>query len=195
MEKSLSEMSLEELWIMFPIILKEHNPMWKEWYLGEEKLIIGSIGNDNIERINHIGSTSVDGLIAKPTIDILLEITKDCDLKFLVNVLEENGYIFEKQPQKPAPHMMFMKGYTEKGFAEKVFHLHVRYLDDWNELYFRDYLQSHTDISQKYGKLKMSLKDKYEHNRDGYTEAKTEFIRKYTTIGKIEFKNKYSPRK
>ncbi|NFP91272.1 GrpB family protein [Clostridium sporogenes] len=195
MEKSLSEMSLEELWIMFPIILEEYNPMWKEWYLGEEKLIIGSIGNDNIERINHIGSTSVDGLIAKPTIDILLEITKDCDLKFLVNVLEENGYIFEKQPQKPAPHMMFMKGYTEKGFAEKVFHLHVRYLDDWNELYFRDYLQSHTDISQKYGKLKMSLKDKYEHNRDGYTEAKTEFIRKYTTIGKIEFKNKYSPRK
>lgn len=195
MEKSLSEMSLEELWIMFPIILEEHNPMWKEWYLQEEKLIISSIGNDNIERINHIGSTSVNGLIAKPTIDILLEITKDCDLKFLVNVLEENGYIFEKQPQKPAPHMMFMKGYTEKGFAEKVFHLHVRYLDDWNELYFRDYLQSHTDISQKYGKLKMSLKDKYEHNRDGYTEAKTEFIRKYTTIGKIEFKNKYSPRK
>ncbi|WP_434304053.1 GrpB family protein [Clostridium botulinum] len=195
MEKSLSEMSLEELWIIFPIILEEHNPMWKEWYLEEEKLIISSIGNDNIERINHIGSTSVNGLIAKPTIDILLEITKDCDLKFLVNVLEQNGYIFEKQPQKPAPHMMFMKGYTEKGFAEKVFHLHVRYLDDWNELYFRDYLQLHTDISQKYGKLKMILKDKYEHNRDGYTEAKTEFIRKYTIIAKIEFKNKYSPRK
>ncbi|WP_434304938.1 GrpB family protein [Clostridium botulinum] len=192
MEKSLSEMSLEELWIIFPIILEEHNPMWKEWYLEEQKLIISSIGNDNIERINHIGSTSVNGLIAKSTIDILLEITKDCDLKFLVNVLEQNGYIFEKQPQKPAPHMMFMKGYTEKGFAKKVFHLHVRYLDDWDELYFRDYLQLHTDISKKYGKLKVSLKDKYEHNRDGYTEAKTEFIRKYTTIAKIEFKNKYS---
>ena len=125
MGKSLLEMSLEELWTLFPVILKEHNPMWKVWYVEEEKLIISSIGNDNIERINHIGSTSVNGLIAKPAIDILLEITKDCDLKFLVNVLEENGYIFEKQPQKPAPHMMFMKGYTEKGFAEKVFHLHA----------------------------------------------------------------------
>ncbi|EDT84765.1 GrpB family protein [Clostridium botulinum] len=195
MGKSLSEMSLEELWMLFPIILEEHNPMWKEWYLQEKKLIISSIGNDNIERINHIGSTSVNGLIAKPTIDILLEITKDCDLKFLVNMLEENGYIFENQPQKPAPHMMFMKGYTEKGFSEKVFHLHVRYLGDWDELYFRDYLRSHTDISQAYGDLKIALKDKYEHNRDGYTEAKTEFIRKYTTIAKIEFKNKYSPRK
>ncbi|MBY6953238.1 GrpB family protein [Clostridium botulinum] len=194
MRKSLSEMSLEELWMLFPIILEEHNPLWEDWYLEEKKLIMSIIEIYNIERINHIGSTSVNRLIAKPTIDILLEITRNCDLKFLVNVLEENGYIFEKQPQKPAPHMMFMKGYTEKGFAEKVFHLHVRYLGDWDELYFRDYLQSHTDISQAYGDLKIALKDKYEHNRDGYTEAKTEFIRKYTTIAKIEFNNKYSSR-
>lgn len=125
---------------------------------GRKKLIMSIIEIYNIERINHIGSTSVNRLIAKPTIDILLEITRDCDLKFLVNVLEENGYIFEKQPQKPAPHMMFMKGYTEKGFAEKVFHLHVRYLGDWDELYFRDYLRSHTDISQAYEDLKLTLK-------------------------------------
>jgi len=95
MGKSLSEMSLKELWMLFPIILEEHNSMWREWYLEEEKLIISSIGNDNIQRINHIGSTSVNGLIAKPTIDILLEITKNCDLKFLVNVMEENGYILK----------------------------------------------------------------------------------------------------
>lgn len=191
MSKSLSEMSLEELWQLFPIILKEHNPMWREWYLQEENLLMTIIGNNHIKRINHIGSTSVNGLISKPTIDILLEITEDCDLKFLVSVLEKNGYIFEKQPQKPAPHMMFMKGYTEKGFEEKVLHLHVRYLGDWNELYFRDYIQWHKDVAEEYGKLKMSLKDKYEHNRDGYTEAKTEFIKKYTNIARSEFKNRY----
>lgn len=191
MSKSLSEMSLEELWQLFPIILKEHNPMWREWYLQEKNLLMTIIGNEHIKRINHIGSTSVNGLISKPTIDILLEITEDCDLKFLVSVLEKNGYIFEKQPQNPAPHMMFMKGYTEKGFEEKVFHLHVRYLGDWNELYFRDYIQSHKDVAEEYGKLKMGLKDKYEHNRDGYTEAKTEFIKKYTNIARSEFKNRY----
>lgn len=191
MSKSLSEMSLEELWQLFPIILKEHNPMWREWYLQEKNLLMTIIGNEHIKRINHIGSTSVNGLISKPTIDILLEITEDCDLKFLVSVLEKNGYIFEKQPQNPAPHMMFMKGYTEKGFEEKVFHLHVRYLGDWNELYFRDYIQWHKDVAEEYGKLKMGLKDKYEHNRDGYTEAKTEFIKKYTNIARSEFKNRY----
>ncbi|HDX9579472.1 TPA: GrpB family protein [Bacillus pseudomycoides] len=185
--KSLSEMSLEELWELFPIILKEHNSIWKDWYVREEKLLNNIIGNQYIERINHIGSTSVNGLLAKPTIDILLEITEDCDLEFLVNVLEKNGYIFEKQPQKPSPHMMFMKGYTEK-----VFHLHIRYIGDWNELYFRDFLRLHKDVSQEYSNLKMNLIDKYEHDRDGYTEAKTEFINKYTKIAKTEFENKYN---
>ncbi|PFD93502.1 hypothetical protein COE15_05720 [Bacillus cereus] len=193
MGKSLSEMSLEELWELFPIILKEHNPIWKDWYLQEEKLLNNIIGNQYIERINHIGSTSVNGLLAKPTIDILIEITEDCDLKFLVSKLEKNGYILEKQPQKPIPHMMFMKGYTAKGFSEKVFHLHVRYLGDWNELYFRDFLQLRKDITQEYSNLKMSLIDKYEHNRDGYTKAKTEFVNKYTKIAKTKFENKYTP--
>lgn len=110
----------------------------------------------------------------------MIEITEDCDLKFLVSKLEKNGYILEKQPQKPVPHMMFMKGYTEKGFAEKGFHLHVRYLGDWNELYFRDFLRLRKDVTKEYSNLKMSLIDKYEHNRDGYTEAKTEFVNKYT---------------
>lgn len=192
MGKRLSEMSLEELWELFPVILKEHDPIWKDWYLQEEKLL-KKIGNQYIERINHIGSTSVNGLLAKPTIDILFEITEDCDLKFLVSMLEENGYIFEKQPQKPAPHMMFMKGYTEKGFAEKVFHLHVRYIGDWNELYFRDFLQLHKEVAQEYSNLKLSLIDKYEHDRDGYTEAKTEFVNKYTKMARIEFENKYTP--
>lgn len=81
-----------------------------------------------IERINHIGSTSVNGLLAKPVIDILLAITEDCDLKFLVSILEKNGYTLEIQVQKLAPHMMFMKGYIEKGFTKKAFHLYVRYL-------------------------------------------------------------------
>ena len=187
MGKSLSDMSLEELWELFPIILTEHNPLWKDWYLQEEKLFKNSIGISYIERINHIGSTSVNGLLAKPTIDILLEITENCDLKFLVSVLEENGYILEKQPYKPAPHMMFMNGYTESGFAEKVFHLHIRYKGNWDELNFRDYLREHHDIAEKYAQLKLRLSDKYQHDRDGYTEAKADFVKKYSKIAKAAY--------
>lgn len=184
MTKSLSEMSLEQLWALFPIILEVHNPAWINWYLQEEQSLKDAVPIQYIERINHIGSTAVKGLLAKPTIDILLEITEDCDLSLLKNLLEENGYLFEKQPRKPAPHMMFMKGYKDKGFAEKVFHLHVRYKGDWDEVYFRDYLRENKDIADKYAKLKLSLKSKYENNRDGYTEAKNEFVKKYTQIAK-----------
>ena len=68
--------------------------------------------------------------------------------------------------------MSFNKGYTEEGFAEKVFHLHLRYFGDNDELYFRDYLNERPDIAEKYEQLKLSLWKKYEHDRDGYTEAR-----------------------
>ena len=192
MKKSLSEMSIAELWQLFPIKLSPYNPLWKNWYLEEEKLITHVIENKNIVRINHIGSTAVDGLISKPTIDILIEIKQDYNLEILIYILKQNGYIFEPQPKNPAPHMMFMKGYSENGFEEKVYHLHIRYSGDWNELYFRDYLQIHTEITEEYGKLKLKLKEQFEHNRDGYTNAKTEFICKYSNLAKLEFLNKYA---
>ncbi|MFA7073899.1 MAG: GrpB family protein [Endomicrobiaceae bacterium] len=194
MKKTLSEMSLEELWRLFPIKLSSYNPEWKEWYAHEESLIIKIIGKENIQRINHIGSTSVEGLISKPTIDILIEIQKNTDTKKLTASMKNSGYIFDPQPKNPPPHMMFMKGYTENGFEEKVFHIHIRYSGDWNELYFRDYLKKHTETARQYETLKIKLKEKFEHNRDAYTAAKTEFILKITFLAKSEFAGRYTPR-
>ena len=84
------------------------------------------------------------------------------------------------------------KGYTKYGFAEKVYHLHVRYLDDWNELYFRDYLREHKDVADEYAKLKLSLWKKYEHDRDGYTDAKRKFVLRMTEEARKKYKNRYS---
>ncbi len=85
----------------------------------------------------------------------------------------------------------FNKGYTEKGFAEKVFHLHLKYIGDNDELYFRDYLMEHTDVAKEYERMKLRLWKEYEFNRDGYTNAKTNFIRKYTEKAKLEYGDKY----
>ena len=71
MSKKLSEMTLEELWHLFPIILVEHQKNWKGWYIEEEKLLKKLI--PQIKRINHIGSTSISSICAKPIIDILVE--------------------------------------------------------------------------------------------------------------------------
>ena len=63
MEKKLSEMSLEELWKLFPIYLTEHQPYWKEWYADEENFLKKRM--PKIERISHIGSTAISSVCAK----------------------------------------------------------------------------------------------------------------------------------
>nr|MBR4282020.1 GrpB family protein [Clostridia bacterium] len=67
----------------------------------------------------------------------------------------------------------YNKGYTENGFAEKVFHLHLTHLGEQPEIIFRDYLNAHPDAAKSYEELKLSLWKPYEHDRDGYTAEKT----------------------
>lgn len=187
----LSDMSNEELWQLFPILLTAHQPVWKEAFAAESERLVRIIGQHHIARISHYGSTAVSGLIAKPTIDILLEINESCDTGALKGLLENNGYIFTAQPDNPPPHMMFLKGYTPRGFEGQTFHLHVRYLGDWDELYFRDYLIAHKDVADAYGQLKMRFKEQYRHDRDGYTAAKTTFIKAHTAAARQTFGSRY----
>ena len=72
--KSLSEMTLEELWVLFPIILTEHREVWKRWYKEQEQLLWTGLSGLPIVRISHIGSTAIPGIWAKPIIDILVEV-------------------------------------------------------------------------------------------------------------------------
>jgi GrpB-like predicted nucleotidyltransferase (UPF0157 family) len=189
--KPLHEMSSEELGKLFPIVLNEHQSVWKTRYLAEQAVLEEAVGRENIVRMSHYGSTSVPGLIAKPTIDILLEIKGDADLARLKRDVLSAGYLYSEQPDDYPPHMMFMKGYTPRGFQGQVFHIHVRYGGEWDELYFRDYLISYPGIAEEYGKLKRVLKEEYEHDRDGYTHAKTDFIRRYSALAKEEFAGRY----
>ncbi|NLM96397.1 MAG: GrpB family protein [Halanaerobiaceae bacterium] len=193
MKKQLSEMTLEELWQLFPIILREYNPEYKEWYLQEEENIKKVLVENEIKRISHIGSTAVEGLVAKPIVDILLEINENCVIENIKEKLKEAGWILMSTQSSPDFKMVFNKGYTPDGFADKVFHLHVRFSGDWGELYFRDYLQSHKEVAREYGELKQRLQQEYKHNRDGYTEAKTEFINKWTKEARKVFANRYTP--
>lgn len=191
LEKELEEMNGDELGRLFPIVISEHNPRWHDLYLSEKMNIEQSIGLNNIIRINHFGSTSVCNLRAKPTIDILLEIHNDMDTEQIISLIKGIGYNYSPQPNNPAPHMMFMKGYTQNGFSGQAYHLHVRYSGDWDELYFRDFLIFYPDISKKYGKLKLELKEKYEFDREGYTSAKANFIRNSTAQARREFGKRY----
>lgn len=186
MRKKVSEMSLEELWQLFPIFLTKHQDDWKEWYLEEETLLKQIF--PQVDRISHIGSTAISTIWAKPIIDILVEVPKESDLLYHKGFITENGYICMSQSEN---RISFNKGYTEDGFAERVFHLHLRYFGDNDELYFRDYLMEHPDVANEYSRLKLKLWSEYEHDRDGYTSAKEMFVKKYTEQAKIIYKEKY----
>lgn len=186
MGKKLSEMTLEELWQLFPIFLTEHQNCWSEWYL-EEKMALRNIFFGD-ERISHIGSTAIPSIWAKPIIDILVEIPEGYDFLMYKERLINADYLCMSQSKN---RLSFNKGYTENGFAERVFHLHLRYAGDNDELYFRDYFIEHIDAARKYEELKLRLWKKYEHHRDAYTEAKTDFVRKYTDEARILYGNRY----
>lgn len=165
-------MTLSELWQLFPITLTPHRNCWDAWY-DEEKRGLKELLGGNC-RISHIGSTAIAGIMAKPIIDILVELSLE-DMDKAKDILTNNGYICMSEPYR---RKSFNKGYTESGYAERVFHIHVRCYGDNDEIYFCDYLNSHPDTANEYERLKLSLLARYRNDRDAYTDAKGEFVRR-----------------
>lgn len=181
-------MTLEELWQLFPIQLVEHRDEWAGYY-DEMKSALEKIFEDYPKiRISHIGSTAINGIWAKPIIDIMVETDDGCDLGTLAQMAEQGGFI---RMSEEANRISLNLGYTENGFAKKVYHLHLRRFGDNSELYFRDYLNEFPEIAKAYEQLKLGLWKRFEHNRDGYTAAKTEFIEKYTKTARERYGGRY----
>ena len=180
------ETEKERLVRLYPIVLSEHNPAWAQWFADEKAELERLIDSDIIFKISHFGSTAVPKLLAKPTVDILLEINEEADIDRLIAALDTPNYIYLREESTPTiaippMHLRFVKGYLSDGFAERVFHIHVTYPGEWAErLRFRDYLIAHPEIAAEYGALKRRLFADFEHDRDGYTDAKSEFIRRIT---------------
>lgn len=82
-QKNLKDMTLAELWELFPIVLAAYNPDWSEW-ANEEILKLSTLLRDYNPVITHIGSTSIPNIQAKPIIDILIEISP---------ILTGNGFV------------------------------------------------------------------------------------------------------
>lgn len=181
MRKKLSEMTREELWQLFPIALTEHKQSWAAQYREMEARLRVLLAAYRIVRISHIGSTAVDGIWAKDIVDILVELAAAENMEDAAGDLEKMGFI---RMFSSAGRCSFNRGYTEDGFAEKVYHLHLRYEGDNDELCFRDYLNEHPLIAKEYEALKLKLWKQYEHDRDGYTNAKSAFVTRYTQEAK-----------
>ena len=87
----------------------------------------------------------------KNIVDVLVEVNDKADLDIVKNILINKGWLCMNMTET---RITLNKGYTEQGFAEKVFHLHIRIDGDNDELYFRDYLNEHKEIGKEYEALK-----------------------------------------
>lgn len=179
-------MPLEELWQLFPIRLTEHQQCWADWYKEEAESLQKRL--PRIRRISHIGSTAVEVIRAKPTVDILAEMPKDARLSDFRGAVENCGYICMAET---GDRIDFNKGYTPQGFAERVFHLHLRHVGDNDELYFRDFLTDNPAVAKEYELLKLDLWKRCEYDRDAYTSGKGDFVKHYTEKAKLLFPDRY----
>jgi GrpB-like predicted nucleotidyltransferase (UPF0157 family) len=190
MERTLAQMTLEELWQLFPIQLRGYDERYPGWYAQQAARLRGLFAG-SVFRLNHIGSTAVPGLLSKPIVDLLLEAAADLSGDAVVGALAGDGWLLMARSAEPF-RVDLNRGYTPQGFAEKVFHLHVVRPGDHDELYFRDYLLRHPEVADEYARLKRGLLGRFEHDRDGYTAAKTQFVTRTVERARQEFPGRYS---
>lgn len=180
--KSLNDMTIGELGKLFPIVITDYSNTWPDLYVSEMKKITDLFSSNEIIKIDHIGSTAIPGLKAKPTIDILMQVSEQLDIQKLKNSFKSLGYEINNHPENPVPHLTFVKGYTKQGFKGQAYHVHIRYSGDWDEIRFKDYLIKHKQIAKEYETLKLGLAEKYPNDREAYTDSKTEWIEKINNL-------------
>ena len=156
------------------IVIKPYQKEWHEEYLTEKGKFCSLLGVE-ILTIEHIGSTAVEGLGAKPLIDMMIGVTDLQITEKWIETLSEIGY--EYVPKESSKWRFFRKGKWRAG----THHLHVYIYnsDEWkNNLLFRDFLKKHEWARKEYRELKEMLATTYPFDRVSYTNAKAPFIQK-----------------
>ncbi|HLM59297.1 MAG TPA: GrpB family protein [Pyrinomonadaceae bacterium] len=148
-----------------------HQEQWHELFAEEKIRLQNSIGA-NILAVEHIGSTAICGISAKPVLDIAVAVEQYSDGEKCIKTLENSGYEYRGEYGIAGRHY-FVKG------EPRTHHLHMVELksDFWrSHLLFRDYLRQNPAVAGEYDNLKRNLAEKLAENRNAYLEGKAEFI-------------------
>ncbi|MFH2203390.1 MAG: GrpB family protein [Elusimicrobiota bacterium] len=149
----------------------EYDPAWPGQFAAEQDAILAVLG-DMISAVEHVGSTALPGVAAKPTIDLMVGVDRLDVGKKVVAALADLGYSYFGEFSIPGRHF-FRKG------TPPTHHVHwVEITSDfWDkQLLFRDYMRAHPADGRAYEEHKKKLAAKFRDDRDKYTLAKTEFI-------------------
>jgi GrpB-like predicted nucleotidyltransferase (UPF0157 family) len=161
--------------------LVPHNVEWVQAYEAERARIEAAIGPYILE-IQHVGSTSIPGIAAKPIIDIGVGVADFEAARVCIAPLEALGYTFHGEHGIPGRH------YFTRG-DPTLYHTHMHETTSraWGNLVlFRDYLLAHPDEARAYLELKQRLADRYRCDRRAYTEGKAAFIERILALARAE---------
>jgi GrpB-like predicted nucleotidyltransferase (UPF0157 family) len=157
-----------------PVRVVDYDPDWPQRFAEEREALEAAIGDWAVGGIHHIGSTAVPELEAKPVIDILVGVEDLRTSLACFSPLAKLEYVY-------APYLTkTMHWFCKPGPAQRTHHLHLVPVDSARfreELTFRNQLRSQPELAAVYAALKRELANRYECDREAYTEAKSEFIR------------------
>lgn len=158
-----------------PVEVVPYDPLWSQMFADESQRILALIGG-YAECIEHIGSTAVPGLAAKPVIDILIGVHRLADAPHFIPPLTTLGYEYIPEHEAVFPERRYLHRIIDHRHTH---HLHM--VEPVSEFFmvqlrFRDILRAHPEEAARYSALKIELAAKYRYDRDAYTDGKSDLI-------------------
>ena len=160
------------------VVIVDYDPLWPTLFEEERARIELTIAAFSAS-IDHMGSTAVPGLCAKPIVDLLVTVEAFGTPERYIPALGPLGYVFRADPANTERHA-FGKRDAQGRRPVPGYNLHIVQQggrEHWRTRAFRDYLRMHPEAAQEYGDLKRRLAVTYGSDRDAYTRAKTAFVR------------------
>jgi GrpB-like predicted nucleotidyltransferase (UPF0157 family) len=157
-----------------PIVLVEYDPRWPKLFAREACRIRTALDSQAI-RVEHVGSTSVPGLAAKPIIDIMLVVPHSADEAAYVPALEAAGYVLRIREPDWFEHRLFKGPDTDINLH--VFSADAGAAEINRMLLFRDWLRSHDADRDAYLAVKRSLAQRTWRHMQHYADAKSDIVR------------------
>lgn len=162
-----------------PVDIVPYDPSWPLSFQDEAAVLRRELGAWLVGPIEHIGSTAVPGLAAKPVIDIMAAVRTLDESRPAIAAATALGYCY-------APYQVELEHwFCRPSFAFRTHHLHLvpAGAPQWRRpIAFRDYLRAHADVAREYEALKRRLAQEYRLDREAYTQAKGPFISRITDV-------------
>ena len=159
-----------------PVTIVDYDPAWRDRFLDQAAALTTILQPWLAAPVEHVGSTAVPGLRAKPVVDILAPVVSLVQAQAAIAVLTADGWLFWPDDPNRDYRMWFLRPKPEA----RTHHLHVIQCDHpaaRAELAFRDVLREDPVVRVAYAALKDRLAVQYRTDRDAYTDAKSDFIR------------------